>query len=116
MPFLNIYAASKVFLLNYTQALHEELLAQDIHVTAVCPYWIRDTEFIQKATGKEYSAGFDHFPFAQHTEDVVLRSLKGVKNNVAVITPGIVPCLHHIISTLLPNSLLMLLARLFQKR
>ena len=34
IPFLNVYAASKAFLLHYTRALHAELLPKGIHVTA----------------------------------------------------------------------------------
>ena len=49
VPYLNVYAATKVFLLHYSRALRKELLPQGILVTAVCPYWIRDTEFIAKA-------------------------------------------------------------------
>jgi len=49
MPGLNVYAATKAFLLSYTKALHYEILTSGIRVTAVCPYWIRDTEFIPQA-------------------------------------------------------------------
>ena len=46
IPGLNVYAATKAFLLSYTQTLHYELSPAGIHVTAVCPYWVKDTEFI----------------------------------------------------------------------
>ena len=46
MQGLNVYAASKAFLLRYSQALRWELIGKQIYVTAVCPYWIKDTEFI----------------------------------------------------------------------
>jgi len=42
MPSLGVYAASKAFLLSYTKNLHHELLLSGIHVTAVCPYWVKD--------------------------------------------------------------------------
>ncbi|MCI5595512.1 MAG: SDR family NAD(P)-dependent oxidoreductase [Lachnospiraceae bacterium] len=44
--YLNVYAASKAFLYRYSRALAVELRSRKITVTAVCPYWIKDTEFI----------------------------------------------------------------------
>ena len=49
MPGLGVYAATKAFLQSYTKTLHYELLPRGIHVTAVCPYWVKDTEFIPLA-------------------------------------------------------------------
>ena len=46
LPSLNVYAASKAFLMRYSRALRWELMGRKINVTAVCPYWIKDTEFI----------------------------------------------------------------------
>ncbi|MCD8199901.1 MAG: SDR family NAD(P)-dependent oxidoreductase, partial [Coriobacteriaceae bacterium] len=40
LPHLATYAASKNFLLSYTQALRMELLPRGIVVTAVCPWWV----------------------------------------------------------------------------
>ena len=61
IPGLNVYAATKAFLLSYTQTLHYELSPAGIHVTAVCPYWVKDTEFIGIAEkgghGFRHSAG-----------------------------------------------------------
>lgn len=49
--YLNVYAASKSFLYRYSRALNMELLREGtgITVTAVCPYWVTDTEFISGA-------------------------------------------------------------------
>lgn len=61
MPGLGVYAATKAFLQSYTKTLHYELLPRGIHVTAVCPYWVKDTEFIPLAQdGKP--GQFRHFP------------------------------------------------------
>ena len=42
-PYLGIYSASKSFLLHYSRALGKELKKSGISVTAVCPYWVKDT-------------------------------------------------------------------------
>ncbi len=67
IPYLNVYAASKAFLYRYSRALRFELRPRDITVTAVCPYWIKDTEFMlpqAKPSPKERSWIQDSdFPF-----------------------------------------------------
>ncbi|MGL4345040.1 MAG: SDR family NAD(P)-dependent oxidoreductase [Cellulosilyticaceae bacterium] len=45
VPYLNLYASSKVFVRNYTRALNVELRPKGITATAVCPGWV-DTEML----------------------------------------------------------------------
>lgn len=47
MPFLNLYAASKVFVRYYSRGLNAELKRRGISVTAVCPGWV-DTELLMR--------------------------------------------------------------------
>lgn len=47
MPYLNLYAASKVFVRYYSRGLNMELKGKGISVTAVCPGWV-DTELLMK--------------------------------------------------------------------
>lgn len=49
LPDLAVYGATKAFLLSLSQAVNEEMKERNIHVMALCPYWIKDTEFIGKA-------------------------------------------------------------------
>ena len=86
---LGVYAASKAFLLRYSRALRWELFPRKIHVTAVCPYWVRGTEFIPTATG------------------VVRRALRASRRNFAVSTPGLVCSLHRVIAKWIPHCALM---------
>jgi len=46
-PYINLYAATKVFLRSYTRALNVELKDKGITATAVCPGWV-DTELLPK--------------------------------------------------------------------
>jgi len=45
LPYLNIYAATKAFVKNYSMALNEELKEKGIVVTAVCPGWMNTKLF-----------------------------------------------------------------------
>ena len=55
-PYLNVYAASKAFLYRYSRALRMELFSRRISVTAVCPYWIKDTD--EKINSGKYTKGY----------------------------------------------------------
>jgi uncharacterized protein len=115
LPYLNVYAATKALLYRYSRALRVELAPQGIVVTAVCPYWIRDTEFIHVAQKTKNSSYIHAFPWASTQRTVALRSLRAAKNNVAVVTPGLIPFLHRIITSLLPHSFMMAASRIFHK-
>ena len=115
MPYFNVYAATKAFLYRYSCALCVELAPKGIVVTAVCPYWIKDTEFIQVAQKTKNSAYIHHFPWASTQKTVALRSLCGAKKGAAVVTPGLIPFLHRMITSLLPHSFMMGVSKIFHK-
>ncbi|MBR3396408.1 MAG: SDR family NAD(P)-dependent oxidoreductase [Lachnospiraceae bacterium] len=108
-PYLNIYAASKAFLYSYTRALRNELLPRGIKVTAVCPYWIKDTEFIPGADSSDGANGIHSFPLADRTVPVVKRALRASRAGLPVSTPGAVCTLHRIFAKVLPRNILMLI-------
>ena len=106
--YLNIYAASKAFLYRFSRALHVELFSRGIKVTAVCPYWIRDTEFIPVAGMAEHGRkSIRHFPLSSKTASVVRISYFTSRLGLPVSTPGIVCTLHWIAGKILPSDLLM---------
>lgn len=49
LPYFNVYAATKAFVLHYSKALYYEAKKYGIAVTCFCPGWVH-TEFIGKAT------------------------------------------------------------------
>ena len=74
-------------------------------MTAVCPYWIRDTEFIPKA--QEGKPGSWHsFPLALTTEQVVDRALKDSARGKWLSTPGMVAAAAKVGAKLLPDGAL----------
>lgn len=88
LTYLNVYAASKAFLYRYSRALRVELLSKKIYVTAVCPFWVKDTEFIATAKKSEGSDGIHSFPFATTKYKVVHSSLTDAAIGMPVSTPG----------------------------
>ncbi len=106
-PYLGIYAATKAFLYRYSRALRVELYGTGIHVTAVCPYWIKDTEFIAGATKSKNSSYIRSFPFASRQKNVVRRALLDAKLNLAVSTPGMVCSIHRLFAKIMPAGAMM---------
>lgn len=105
LPYLNTYAATKAFLYRYTRGLRYELKGSGIKVTAVCPYWVKDTEFIPVArkTGSDVRS----FPLASHKAGVVSRALRDNRMNLPVSTPGIMCLGHRFLSKFIPGEALM---------
>ncbi len=103
MPYFGIYGASKAFLQSYTKSLHEELKHTGIKVTLVCPYWVKDTEFISKAKVK--GVRYSHYPLATTKDKVVKKALRASEKNRIVCTPDAVSSIDRVFSKVLPNCL-----------
>lgn len=107
LPYMNIYAASKAFLYRYSLGLGRELSGTGICVTAVCPFWVRGTEFIGTAKDTADSRQVNNFILSSRREDVVRLSLKDSRRKRAVSTPGFACSLHHILAKIMPVRLLL---------
>ncbi|MCI2103647.1 MAG: SDR family NAD(P)-dependent oxidoreductase [Sphaerochaeta sp.] len=112
---LNVYAASKAFLYRYSRALRVELFPKGISVCAVCPYWIRDTEFIkvaEKAGGKRV---IHHYVGASSVKSVANWSYWDAKHGFAVSTPGPICFAHRFFAKFIPSELMMGVWALFRR-
>ena len=113
MPYLNIYAATKAFVRNYSRALNIELKPRGISVTAVCPGWM-DTGFIANA-----QTGSEHTPtvFAAITKpDVVAaKALRDAKRGRDLSVYGFFPKLTYAGAKFLPQKCMMYAWMLMQR-
>lgn len=117
---VNIYSATKAFLYNYTRALRMELLPRKIPVLAVCPYWVKDTEFIGIAEKGKKSDGrrdmpIRHYTFATTADRVVRSALRCSRMGLAVCTPGVVCTLDRIFSKVLPREAMLYIWELWRR-
>lgn len=101
LPGMNLYAATKAFLLRYTQALRWELKGRGVKVTAVCPFWIR-TEFMDVARDTANPNAVRHTPFAMRPEAVAAWSLTMNGLDVGTVTCGPIPFVMEVGSKVLP--------------
>lgn len=105
---LGVYAASKSFLFSYSRSLHFEVRGRGVYVTAVCPYWVRDTEFIPVARETKNASAVKHFPFASKSRHVVRHAITDALLGFSVSTPGPVCTIHRLLAKFIPRDLMML--------
>lgn len=82
VPFMATYAASKAFVLSFSEALWEENRPYGIHVMALCP-GVTDTDFFA-------ASGIDRPPMrtVQTAEEVVDAALRGLARGKSVVISG----------------------------
>ena len=74
LPYLNIYAATKAYVLHFSEALAEELRDRNITVTAVCPYWVA-SEFISVAQNTPEGNAVNNFKFITYPYSVANKAI-----------------------------------------
>jgi short-subunit dehydrogenase len=78
VPYINVYGASKAYVMSFSRALGMELRHRNIHVMAVAPGWIK-TEFFDTAVHDDTIRYYDRFYTAQQVVDKAMRDLKKKK-------------------------------------
>ena len=86
VPYLNVYAATKGFVMRYSQALGAELKDRGIRIMAFCPGWVK-TEFFDHAEQTSDTA-VTYFNRVFTAEEVVRCGLKDLKKGKTVCVPG----------------------------
>ena len=108
LPGLSVYSASKSFLLSFSRSLERELKGRSISVTALCPYWIEDTELMEKA-------GISTHPMGMlKAEDVAERGLRDNRRGKEVSIPGVMGRLTRLGAALFPLPVLLFFKKLFR--
>ena len=82
VPFMATYAATKAFVLSFSEALWEENRSRGIQVMALCP-GVTETNFFEAARGQKPPARV-----AQTPEEVVDTALRGLAQNRSHIISG----------------------------
>jgi short-subunit dehydrogenase len=86
LPGSATYAATKSFVLSFSEAIHEELRGSGVTVTAVCPGPVK-TEFVQTAG----MAGVENDTpdlFWMSAEEVGREAVEGTEHGKRVVVPG----------------------------
>lgn len=84
VPYINVYGASKAYVLSFSRALRVELKPRGIKVMAVCPGWI-STEFFDRAVTDDTISYYNRY---YPPDKVVEQALKDMKRGKAVSVLG----------------------------
>lgn len=106
LPYMNVYAASKSFVLSFSRSLGYELRPRGITVCALCPGWI-DTNFVSNAK-KTSSDGVTSFPGMKTPDRVAASAVRDARRGRKVSTPGAVALLVRLFGRLFPTGVRML--------
>lgn len=103
VPYINVYGASKAYVMSFSRALGVELKKQGIHVMAVAPGWIK-TEFFDHAVHDDTIKYYDRYYTA---EQVIKRAMKDLRKKKTVSILGFPVRMQVRAVKLLPVSLIM---------
>ncbi|MDD6815753.1 MAG: SDR family NAD(P)-dependent oxidoreductase, partial [Firmicutes bacterium] len=103
VPYINVYGASKAYVMSFSRALGVELQDRGIHVMAVAPGWIK-TEFFDHAVHDDTIKYYDRYYTA---EQVIERAMKDLRKKKSVSILGLPVRMQVRMVKLLPVSLIM---------
>lgn len=103
VPYINVYGATKAYVLSFSRALGVELKSRGIKVMAVCPGWIK-TEFIDLA---RQDNSVNYFNRYYTPEQVIAKALKDMKKGKTTSVLGIPEQLQVLLVKFLPVKLVM---------
>lgn len=105
LPYMNLYAATKVFVRHYTRALNVELKDKGISATAVCPGWMKTGLFDRAQTGAEKTVR--SFAGLTTPDKVAAKALRDAKRGKDMSTCGWFVKATHLAGKLAPQRLSM---------
>ena len=104
IPYINVYAATKSFVLYFSRALNVELKKRGIKVLAVCPFWTKtaffDTAIEKQGIVKKYAVMYD-------PADVVKKAYKDAKKKKDVSIYGKYARFQCLLTKLVPHKTVM---------
>ncbi len=106
IPYINVYGATKSFVLSYSRALNRELKDRKISVTAVCPFWTK-TEFFDRAVDGEKEPVVKKYIAMYKPEQIVKRAFRDAIKRKDVSFYGFKARGQALLVKLLPHSLVM---------
>jgi uncharacterized protein len=105
------YAASKAFVLSFTDALHAELKPAGVTATSLCPGPVQ-TEFVEVAGMDGAAEGAPSFVWTD-ADFVAEQGVKGLENGKRVVVPGKLHAAVALGGQHVPRSLLLRVAQRF---
>lgn len=115
LPFMAAYGASKSFVLNFSEALHEEMKEYGVYVTCLCP-GATNTAFFSTAGIGDGNRGFFAKKNRMSVEEVVNTGIKSLFSKKMSVIPGIINNILAWSNRLVPRTISVKLARNFSQK
>lgn len=103
VPYINVYGATKAFVLSFSRALNKELKGRGIRVMAICPGWVR-TNFFDIAVRDDTIVYYNKF---YEAKEVVERAICDMKRKADVSICGLQVRAQVLLTKLMPHKLVM---------
>ena len=104
VPYINVYGASKAFVLSFPRARGRELKPRGIRAMAVCPGWVRTEFFDTAVTDPKVITYYNRF---YEAPEVVRRALRDLRRGRDVSVCGLRVRAQVLLVKLLPHRLVM---------
>lgn len=105
LPYFNVYASSKAFVLHFTKALNYEIKKLGIRATCFCPGWV-DTAFLEKSKENESTVCPKSFKPLLKTEYVVKKCLRAAVKGKTMCVVNWYTKMQHVLFKILPDAIL----------
>ena len=106
IPYIDVYGATKAFVLSFSRALNRELKSRGIGVMAVCPFWTK-TAFFDRAIKSDETPIVKKYAAMYDPDDIVARTWRDAKRGKDVCKYGFVARVQAGLTKLLPHSVVM---------
>lgn len=100
-PYLSVYAATKAFVLSFTEAVAEELKETEVRITALQP-GATDTDFFHKAKAENTVTYKESDLYT--AEEVAKAGFDGLLNGTTIVSPGFMNKAQKVMNTIMPDS------------
>jgi len=107
IPYINVYGASKAYVLSFSRALGRELAPRGIRVLALCPFWTK-TAFFDRAVNKDSDAVVKKYVAMYTPEFIVKKAWSALgKKNKDYVVPGFKAKMQVLAVKILPHNIVM---------
>ena len=107
IPYINIYGATKAYVLSFSRALNRELKGRGIRVLAVCPFWTK-TAFFDRAIKKDEEAVVKKYVAMYEPEFIVKKAWRTLERSKRdFVIPGFTAKMQVLAVKMLPHSAVM---------
>ncbi len=109
IPCINVYAATKAFVISYSRALNVELKSRNISVTCLCPFWTK-TAFFDRAKKINSKTGIEvvsKYVVMYDPIMIVKKAIKSADKRKEMCIPGFIARSQVRLVKMLPHKMVM---------